>query len=131
MADFAEGTPTVDVTLGGKTYTIGYSWGAKRRARQELIRRGNDADRAHEEEYLSTLLWACLGKEDRSLLSVEDIEDMIHPGNESEIGKQLKQLIVRGEPDEEPEGNARPAAANRETTAGTSSTESGRLVATT
>lgn len=127
---FAEGTPTVEVVLGGKTYTVGYSWGGKRRAREQLARNGADPNKAHEEEYLSTLLWACLDREARASLSVEDVEDMIHPGNESEIGEKLRQLIVRGEPDEEPEGkNDQPEAATVPTS-GTPSSRSGRLAST-
>lgn len=127
---FAEGTPTVEITLGGKSYTIGYSWGGKRRAREYLTRQGADPAKANEEEYLSTLLWACMDKESRSSLTVEDVEDMIHPGNEVEIGEKLKQLIVRGEPDEEPEGKTRPEAV-KVPTSGTPSSRSGQLQSTT
>lgn len=127
---FAEGTPTVEIQLGGKPYTLGWTWGAKRRVRESLIGRHADPKNAGEEENLATVLWASMEEEHRKALTVENIEDMIHADNEVEISKKIEELCLRSEP--EPDPNAQPAAVKKPT-AGTersASTSSARLEST-
>lgn len=126
---YAEGTPTVEVTLGGRPYTVGYTWGVKRRIREKLQEKGLDAA-GNQEEYLAITLWSGLDAEARATLSVEDVEELISPTNEQVIVLKLQELIVRSEP--EPDPNAVPSAAKTPTEGERSQlTISGRLVSTT
>lgn len=113
MSGFAEGTPTVSITLGGKSYTLGWTWGAKRRVREHLTERHADPKDVTAEENLATVLWASMEEEHRKALSVEGIEDMIHAGNELNISKKIEELCLRSEP--EPDPNAQPAAVKKPT----------------
>lgn len=127
---FAEGTPTVEIQLGGKSYTLGWTWGAKRRVRESLTKHHADPTNAGAEENLATVLWASMEEEHRKALSVEGIEDMIHADNELEISKRISELCLRSEP--EPDPNEQPAAV-KQPTAGTersASTSSLRLEST-
>lgn len=115
MSGFAEGTPTKDIQLGGKSYTLGWTWGARRRARVALTDRYPDPKNVDKSEAIAAALWASMDKETREAVSVEDIEEMIHPGNEIEIMQKIDELIKASEPDPEPEGNAQPAAGKKPT----------------
>lgn len=127
---FAEGVPTVDITLGGKPLTIGWTWGAKRRVRDHHIAKYANPQDAPEEENLATILWAGMDKEVRASLSVEDIEDLIHPRNEAEVAKKIRELIAKSEPDPEPEVKAEPAAVKTPTAGSSNSSKSGQLAST-
>jgi hypothetical protein len=131
MSGFAEGTPTVSVSLGGKSYTLGWTWAAKRRVRDYLTSIGKDGAGVHEEEYLSAVLWASMEKDARTDLSVDDVAELINPSNETEIAEKIRRLCIASEPESDP--NVEPAAAKmEEPTAGRSlSSSAGQLVSTT
>jgi hypothetical protein len=79
---FPTGTPTVEVDLDGPR-TLGFTLGAMRRIKEATGTLEVD-ENATEETMLQTLpvyVWACMGAEDRADLSIEAIEDMIHPMN--------------------------------------------------
>lgn len=124
----AEGIPTVDVQLGGKQYTLGWTWAAKRRARDFFIAQGKDSAAALREENLAVAFWAALDKETRSTTSVEDIEEMIHPKNEEYVATKIGSLFDVSEP--APDPNAHPVAANQPTTGDLNSKRSGQLEST-
>lgn len=127
---FAEGTPTVEITLGGKSYTLGWTWAAKRRVREYLAAKYPNPETADEQEQLATAFWAGLDKESRSSLSVEDIEEMIHSGNEAEVVERMSALFKKSEP--EPDPNVAPVAETKKPTTGRStSTNSPQLASTT
>lgn len=110
---FAEGTPTVTVMLGGIPYTLGWTWAAKRRVREQLKSRGTDPQTAHEEEYLTTIVWAAMDKEQRESITVEGVEELINDRNQSAVTRQIRALILESEPPpSEPESdpNGRPRA---------------------
>lgn len=124
---FAEGVPTVQIQLGGKSYTLGWTWAAKRRVRDYLAARHGDPLKANEEENLATVLWASMDKEQRESLTVEDVEEMVHPDNERIIAEKIRDLCLRSEPDP----NVDPVAVKKPTTGESNSKKSGQLVSTT
>ena len=124
---FAEGTPTVEITLGGKSYTLGWTWAAKRRARDYFASQGKDPDKATQEENIAVALWASLEKEARDSLSVGDIEEVINPANEEAILEKMSSLFTKSEPDPKPE----PVAAKIPTTGRSTSMSSPQLASTT
>lgn len=120
----------MSITLGGTSYTLGWNWGAKRRLRERLASQGADLKNADAlAENLPAVLWASLDKETRSSLSVEDVEEMIHPGNEQEVIEKIGSLFKASEP--EPDPNAQPAAVKKPTAGNLTSRESGQLASTT
>lgn len=126
---FAEGTPTVEITLGGQPYTLGWTWGAKRRLKEKLEEQGKslkDADAITEN--LPAVLWASMDEDTRAALSIAAVEELINPRNEVEVVEKIGALFEKSEPD--PEVKQEPAAVTMPT-AGTNSKESGRLLATT
>lgn len=115
---FAEGTPTVNVTLGGKSFTLGWTWGSKRRLKEWFTAHGVDGNSpAAVGENLPAVLWASMDKADRDSHSTEDVEELLNPQNELEIATALGTLFKASEP--EPDVKAGPAAA-KELTAGRS-----------
>lgn len=124
---FAEGTPTVEVRLDGESYTLGWTWAAKRRVRDHLKALGQES--VHGEEHLSTVVWASMDKESRESLTVEDIEEKINPRNEAEIAEKIRQLIMVSEP-EEPKPKTEPGAVTQPTP-GSRSNSAGQLASTT
>lgn len=128
---FAEGTPTVSVQLGGKSYTLGWTWGAKRRVRDLMLELGiTDPADANQEEYVAMGLWASMEPDARSTVTFREIEEMINPANELEISTTVMGMIVRGEPKEEPGKNVGPVAVKEPTTGHSNSKMSGRLEST-
>ena len=128
---FAEGTPTELVELGGQLYEIGWTWAAKRRVRECLLARHADPAAVHEEENLAAALWAALDKEARTALTLDDVEEMINPANEVAVAGALRALIIRSEP--EPDPNVKPGAVTMPTPGlekKSASTSSGRLEST-
>lgn len=107
---FAEGVPTTKLTLNGVTYELGWTWAAKRRVRDALAGRGKDPLATGEEEYLAAALWAAMDKEPRDSISIEQLEELIHPGNEELIAHSLRSLIMAAEPEEDQAGKTKPAA---------------------
>lgn len=119
----------MEITLGGKLYTLGWTWGAKRRLKEKLEEQGKnlkDADAITEN--LPAVLWASMDTDARAALSIADVEELINPRNEVEIVEKIGSLFEKSEPD--PEVKQEPAAVTMPT-AGTNSHESGRLLATT
>lgn len=131
MPGFAEGTPTVSVQLGGKDYTLGWTWGAKRRVRELMRELGieNPSD-ANQEEYVAMGLWAAMEDEARATITFREIEERINPTNEVEISKTVMGMILRGEPKEKPGKNGEPVAVKKPTTGNSNSKKSGRLGST-
>lgn len=121
---FAEGTPTITVQLGRKDYTLGWTWGAKRRVKERL--RPEDPF----EDNIAVVLWAAMDKESREAISVEEIEELVHPGNEAEVVEKFSELFKKSEPKEEPEKNGEPVASKPATTGNRSSKKSGRSEST-
>jgi len=99
---FATGTPTVTVELD-KPRTLGFTLGAMRRVQDHL---GADAFSGEQDQIraLPTYVWACLSAADREELSVEAIEDLIHPGNMKAVSDAIGDLFQRSNP-EGAEGN--------------------------
>lgn len=111
---FPEGTPTAVVSLGGKDRTLGFTIGAMRRIKEAggklQIDDGEDSD---DVIYAVPLwVWACMDKEDREELSVEDVEDRMHPGNMEEISAAVTRLFLSSRP-EGAEGNGAKAPKGR------------------
>lgn len=115
MSGFAEGTPTVQIQLGVKSYTLGWTWGAKRRARETILSRHADPQNVDQSEAIAAAVWASMEKEKRAELSVEDVEEMIHPGNELEVMEKINQIIKSSEPEPDTSGKTVPAAAKMPT----------------
>lgn len=120
---FAEGVPTVEIQLGGKSYTLGWTWAARRRSREYLIAQGKE-NTASQYENVAAALWAGMEERVRAEISVGAIEEMIHPGNESEILEKMSALFEKSEPDPDP--NAKPSAAKIPTEGKQTSMSSGR-----
>lgn len=127
---FAEGTPTVQIQLGGKVYTLGWTWGAKRRLREFLATKGKTLDDPKAiEENLPAVFWASLNKDQRGEVSIEDLEEVFNPSNEGEIAEKIGSLFKVSEPD--PDVKAEPVAAKEPTTGKSTSTSSPQLASTT
>jgi len=129
MSGFAEGTPTVEIRLGGQSYTLGWTWGAKRRLKEKLEEQGKSLkDEDAITENLPAVLWASMDEDTRAALSIPAVEELINPSNEVMVVEKIGSLFTKSEPD--PEVKPEPAAATMPT-AGTNSNASGRLLATT
>lgn len=132
MSGFAEGTPTVTITLGGKSYELGFNWGAKRRVRDYLTKAGKTELNTHQEDYLAATVWASMDKETRSTLTVDDVAEWINPRNERKIAQKIEQLVTDAEPEEDAEEkNGQPVAVKMPTTGDSQSNSVGPLVSTT
>lgn len=126
---FAEGTPTVMVTLGGKDYTLGWTWGSKRRLKEWTKANGVDAQSAQAMgESLPAMLWASMDKPDREALSVEDVQELINPRNEIAIAETIGEMFKVSEP--EPDIKADPVAATKPTTGNSTSMNLGHSEST-
>lgn len=121
---FAEGTPTVTVQLGGQSFKLGWTWGAKRRVKERL--KPDDVF----EDNIAVVLWASMDKETRESITVEEIEELVHPGNEAEVVGKFAELFKSSEPKEEPGKNGEPVAVKEPTTGNQSSRMSGRSEST-
>lgn len=127
MSGFVEGTPTVEITLGGKSYTLGWNWGAKRRLKEKLAERGRElSDAAAISENLPAVVWASMDKETRDSVSVEDIEELINPRNEVEVVEKIGSLFTQSEPDVK----TNPAAVKEPTAGKSTLTNSSQLAST-
>lgn len=125
MSGFVEGTPTVEIQLGGKSYTLGWTWASKRRLKEALVARGtNLTEQTGVAENLAAVLWASMEKEARAEMSVEDVEEMIHSGNEIEVATKIGELFKASEPDPEPAGKTEPAAVIKPTAGKLNTTKS-------
>lgn len=109
-----EGVPTIEIQLGGQTYTLGWTWGAKRRVQEILKARHSDPQNVDRSETLAAALWASLDEDNRKTISVEDVEEMIHPGNEMLVMQKMNDLLEASEPKPNPEGKVEPAATKKQ-----------------
>ena len=112
---FAEGTPTKEIQLGGKSYTLGWTWGSKRRLKEWFTATGVDgASATSVGENLPAVLWASMDREARDALSVDDVGELINPRNEMDVATTIGSLFTVSEPD--PDTKAGPVAATEPTT---------------
>lgn len=96
---FAEGVPTVTVTLD-QPRELGFTLGAMRRIREKLGSLELDlSDEQKQLQSIPTLVWACMDADARAVLSVEDVEEMIHPGNLGPISDAIHELLERSQPE--------------------------------
>jgi hypothetical protein len=132
MSGFAEGTPTVTVRLGGKDYTLGFTIGAMRRAKELGVSQVDLSDGSALMLAMPQYVWACMTKEDRASLSPDEIDELVNPSNISNISEAIGELFKASLPEESTSGNGQPAATKKkEPTAGRStSTSSGQLAST-
>lgn len=101
---FIEGIPTVVLQLD-KARTLGFTMGAMRRIKERLgtlelpmDEKGKiPLDRAI--EIMPTYIWACMDTPDRAEISVEQLEDMMHPGNLQAITEAVTALFQRSNPE--------------------------------
>lgn len=106
MDGFGEGIPTVMVKLD-RERPLAFTLGALRRVREKLGNLDIDLDRPESMVALPTYIWACLSAVGRKELSVEQVEDLIHPGNMGAISDALTKLFQASQPD----AQANPTAA--------------------
>lgn len=99
MKDFAEGMPTVTVTLD-KERELGFTLGALRRVKEKLGTLDVDLENPESNMAFPTYIWACLPASGRAELSIEQIEDLIHPGNMVAIGDALARLFKASQPED-------------------------------
>lgn len=99
MAGFAEGTPTVSVTLD-KPRELAFTLGALRRVREKLGSLDIPTDDSPESlAALPHIVWACLDASGRKEVTVEQIEDLIHPGNMAAVSEAITKLFRASTPD--------------------------------
>ena len=128
---FAEGTPTATVRLGGKSYELGFTLGAMKRAKELGVLTLDTSDQSAMMLALPEYVWSCLTEEDRRDLTVAQINELINPSNVAKIAEAVGELFRASLPAESASGNAEPAAV-KEPTAGTrTSSNSGQLASTT
>jgi hypothetical protein len=98
---FAEGTQTATITLNGQRHTLGFTLGAMRRIKERL---GTLEMGESEEEQIQAIpayVWSCMTAADRESLSVEDIEESIHPHNLTAISDAIAALFEASQPEGE------------------------------
>lgn len=95
---FAEGIPTVEVKLD-KPRALGFTLGSLRRVKDRLGTLDVKVEGPEGLLALPTCVWASLDAEGRKELTVEQIEDMIYPGNMQEISTAVAQLFKQSTPD--------------------------------
>ena len=129
---FAEGTPTESVTLGGRTYALGYTLGAMKRAKELGVLTVDMTDDTAFILSLPEYVWSCLDTEGRNDLSVDAIRELMNPLNAKAVAQSMIELFKKSLPKGEPDPNAKPAAV-KEPTAGNQSTSinSGQLASAT
>lgn len=111
---FAEGTPTVTITLD-KPRTLGFTLGAMRRCRELGVLKLDVQDETAFMLALPEYVWSCLPEQDRGELTVESIGEMINPLNMADIAEAVGELWASSVPKGNPEKNAPPAAAKSPT----------------
>lgn len=129
---FSEGTPTAQIELDGKSYTLGFTLGAMRRAKDLGVLTVNVQDETAFMFALPGYVWACMDDEARKEYTPESLEELLHPHNVKEIAEAVSNLFVSSLPKEEPGKNSPPGAVNEPTPGKHStSTSSGPWVSTT
>jgi hypothetical protein len=126
---FAEGTPTVDITLDGKDYTLGYTLGAIGRARELGVEKIDVTDSIAFMLALPSFVWVCLDESGREELSVKQIAELVNPLNVGTVAEKIGELWNASVP--EPDPNVQPPAEMTKPTGGNSTSKiSGQLAAT-
>lgn len=120
MSQFPEGTPTVTVKLAGKSYELGWTMGAMKRAKKLGILGMDWEDKAEIAMALPSLVWSAMSKADREILAAEDVDEMVNRDNAEAVAVKIAELFTLSEP-ESTSGNAEPAPP-KEARAGTKST---------
>lgn len=109
---FATGTPTVTVKLD-KDRTLGFTLGAMERVQSKLGKAAFSGESETEElTALPVYVWACLSKADREELALEDVKELLHPGNMQAVSEAIGDLFIRSNP-EGAEGNVVTAGAGK------------------
>jgi hypothetical protein len=76
-----ENVPTATILLD-RPRTIAFTLSAMRRIRESGRTIGDETiDEAAMVDHIGAYVWAMLVNEDREGLTIEDVEDMLHPGN--------------------------------------------------
>jgi hypothetical protein len=92
----AAGVPTASIVLDKKR-TMAGTLGAIRRIQEhtsdDLVREDGSINEQAGLDNLSIMVWCLLTKESREELDVEDVEDLIHPGNIEEVGEACERLM--------------------------------------
>lgn len=128
MSGFAEGTPTVEVTLD-RPRTLGFTLGAMRRAKELGVLNVDAQDEVAMMLAMPEYVWACLSEDGRTELSVNAIAELMNPLNSTEIATQLRELFMASLP--KPDPNVQPAAVKEPTAGSRTSIDSGQLASTT
>lgn len=87
-----EHVPTAVVNLD-KPRRVAFTLGAMRRIKEATGFAIDDEAPRRTTDVLGAYIWAMLVKEDREGLTVEDVEDMLHPGNLEEITNVFHKLV--------------------------------------
>lgn len=124
---FAEGTPTATVRLGGKSYELGFTLGAMKRAKELGVLTLDTSDQSAMMLALPEYVWSCLTEEDRKGLTVAQINELINPSNVAKVAEAIGELFKASTPAEDPSGNVVPAAATEPTAGKQTSINSGQL----
>jgi hypothetical protein len=95
---FIEGVPTVTLKLD-KPRTLAFTMGAMRRIQERLGTLDITKDVAGGLLTMPTYIWACMDADARKEITVEEVEDMIHPGNMGEIGAAIDALFGASNPE--------------------------------
>lgn len=125
---FAEGTPTATVQLD-KPRTLGFTLGAMRRCRDLGVLNIDVQNETAMMLALPEYVWSCMDDAGRKELPLEQVMELIHPGNVQVIAEAIGALFASSQPKTDPEKNAGPAAVTMPT-AGSTSMSSGQLEST-
>jgi hypothetical protein len=128
---FAEGTPTAEIQLGGKSYTLGYTLGAMQRAKDLGVLKIDMEDDTAFMLALPAYVWSCLNEEGRNELSVEQLGELMNPLNARAVAEAMIALFTASLPKEDPQGNANPPAVKKPTGGNRTLKSSGQSAATT
>lgn len=118
---FLEGTPTAVLQLD-KPRTLGFTMGAMRRIKERLgtldMPIGTDGkiplDKAL--DLMPTWIWACMDAPDREEVTVEQLEEMMHPGNLQAISESIVGLFRASNPEASKEAGPTQAGPRLEAT---------------
>lgn len=95
---FIEGVPTVVVRLD-RERELGFTNASVERVLRELGTAEVPDDPIQRVRALPTYLWACMDAESRAELSVDQISEMIHPGNAEALGQAISALFKASKPE--------------------------------
>lgn len=92
---FATGTPTVEIELD-KPRRLAFTLGAMQRIQERLGKTAFSpaADDADHLQSLPVYVWACLPAQDRKEIDVEEVADLLHPGNMAAVSEAIAGLFL-------------------------------------